>query len=254
MTMYKDLLDELEMDLKDEPDKEPPATEPEDDILDDENDPVEPEENEDVDSEEAPKEDPAKKTVSEEKPKEKDDAANKAFAELRAKSTRYERMLKRLAESSNKSLDEFVNELEDKAIERQAKKMGTDPALLKRLEALEEENQRYQEGNIRMYLQSEYKRVESTLKLSEAEMKEFTTQLIADEHDFGNLKVDYLKLYRGYNHDKLVERERQGWIKKSEKDGQAPGTIKPGRRSAGDPGEIATMEDLDRLLDNRGKK
>lgn len=251
MTMYKDLLDELEMDLKDEPEQDPPATDKEPDILDDENDPVEPE---DVEPEGDPEPEPEKTPEPEEKPKEKDDAANKAFAELRAKSTRYERILKRLAESSNKSLDEFVNELEDKAIERQAKKMGTDPALLKRLEALEEENQRYQESNIRLYLQSEFKRVESTLKLSEAEMKEFTTQLIADSHDFGNLKVDYLKLYRGYNHDKLVERERQNWIKKSEKDGQAPGTVKPGRRSAGDPGEIATLEDLDRLLDNRGKK
>lgn len=245
MTKYQDLLDELELDEPEKETAEPETVETE-----------EPE-TEEPEQENEGEEEPAKEPEKEpEKKPEKDnkEAANKAFAEMRAKNAQYERMLKRLAESSNKSLEEFVTELEEKAIEKQAKTKGIDPALLKRLEALEEENQRYQEAQIRMYLQSEFKKVETTLKLSEAEMKEFTSQLVADGHDFGNLKVDYMKLYRGYNHDKLVERERQSWIKQSEKAGNAPGTIKPGRKSPGEPGEINSMDDLERLLDGRGKK
>ena len=184
--------------------------------------------------------------ISEESQEEK---AHRAFAEMRAKNTKYERALARAAKMSNLSVDEFLEQMENKTLEQQAKTMGTNPELLRRLESLEAENESYRNSQIQMHLTREFGKVEQELQASKKDLQEFTTELIKRGHNFQDTSVDYTLLYRGMYHDKLIEKERQKWIARQGKAQNSATTVgKSGKRDTS-PETIESMADLNKLLD-----
>lgn len=179
--------------------------------------------------------------------------ANRAFAEMRAKNTKYERALARAAKMSNLSVDEFLEQMENKTLEQQAKTLGTNPELLKRLESLEAENESYRNSQIQMHLTREFGKVEQDLGVSKKDLQEFTTELMKRGHNFQDTSVDYTLLYRGMYHDKLIEKERQKWIARQGKAQNSATTVgKSGKRDSS-PETIESMADLDKILDEIDK-
>lgn len=216
---------------------EEPDTESVDDVTDEEGDAPE-EQNEEV-------EQPNPEALVQETQAEKD---SRAFAEMRVKNAKYEKALARAAKASGTTVDEFLQQIEEKSLQTQAKQMNTDPEILRRMEALEAENEQYRTGQVQMYLSKEFSKVQKELKISDQELQTFTADLINRGHNFQDTSVDYTLLYRGLNHEQLVEKERQAWIARSNKSDSSSTTVTKKGKGDHQPGAVNTPEDLDNLL------
>ena len=179
----------------------------------------------------------------------KEDKQAKAFAEMRAKNTQYERLIKMAAEAEGVSVDEYLKKFETESLTKRATKMNTDPAILQRLEEAEMRLASYEQQNIQAHLQTEFGRIRSTLGVSENELQEFTASLVAQGFDFTNTNIDYVELYRGKNYAKLVEKERQAWITRDQR-AQQQGTqpLPRGRGTSDVTTEVNSPEDMVALL------
>lgn len=241
---FKDLMNEIAGGEKTE-------TEPENQDLDgaETAEPDDEPEPESVDTPEAEESKDEGKPSVEELSKETPEAkANKAFAEMRAKNSKYEKALARAAELKGVSVEDFLTEMENDTIQKKAEKLGTDPELLRRLEQLEAENETYRTAQVQMHLQREFGQVQKDLSVTDKELQEFTSELINRGHNFHDTSTDYVLLYRGMYHDKLVEKERQAWIARKEKSESGATTVGKTGRRGGDKDVIETPEDLDKLL------
>lgn len=181
-----------------------------------------------------------------------DSSQAKAFAEMRVKNTQYERALKRAAEVEGLSVDDYLKKIEDGALTKRAEQMQTNPDVLRRLEEAEAKLQEQEQSKAQMHLAMEFQKLQHDLGVSDEELSTFTQELAQRGFNFLDPTANYTALYRGLNFDKLVEKERQSWIVRSQKatqQGSQP-IAKNGKNGASGPDTVETMRDLDALLES----
>ncbi len=214
-------------------------------------DPEQDPETDPVDPEPAPTDPKAEPSA----PKE-DNKQAKAFAELRTKSTKYERLLKSAAEASGLELDAFMEQLETGSLNKRAEKMQTSPDILRRLEEAESKMQSYENERAQFHLAQEFNKVQTEFKISDDELTAFSQQLVSKGVNFSDPSLDMVSLYRGLNYESLLEKERQSWIElrnKGAQQGSQP-IAKNGRNGTQSNTKIESEADLNALLDQMDLK
>ena len=187
---------------------------------------------------------PSKPTSSEDNPQ------ARAFAEMRAKNTKYERALSSAAKAAGLTTEQYLEKLEADSLNQRAETLKTDPEVLRRLEQAEAEIESYRVKTVENFLINSFEGLKAKLSLTDAEITEFTETLQRNGHDFRNMTVNYEALYRGMNFDKMIEKERQAWIAQDAKARSQGSTPLPTNGRNGTPAtkEIKTAEELDEFL------
>lgn len=252
--LFEDLLGEVTTPKTDPTPPETTSTEPETPEEEDPENVTEDENLQETQEEETTDPEPTVNPVDQvltpktEKAESKDDKAARAFAEMRAKNAQYEKALKRAAEVNGMSVEQFLEKLEETALQKKAKDTNTDPEIIRRLEAIEAERAELQTTKVRFHLESQFNKLKADLKLNEQDLVDFTAQLYAEGFNFNDLSVDYVTLYRGKNYNKLIEKERQQWIARADKGNSAGTVMSKNGKTSGKDKPIETMNDLDDLL------
>ena len=195
--------------------------------------------------------DPAKEALEGQKVRDKaspDDKSAKAFAEMRVKATSYERALQRAADLEGLSVEEYLQKLDQKDIERRAKETNMDPEVLKRIEVLERERQEVLEMKARYHIENQFKVITDKYGASQDELLMFTVDLQKQGFNFFDLNVNYETLYKGMNYEKLIEKERQKWIARAEKGSSAGSVMNKNGKTSDKGAKVETMNDLEDLL------
>jgi len=173
-----------------------------------------------------------------------------AFAELRVKASKYEKLFQAAAEKAGLSIEDYMAKIEADNLAARAQQMNVDPEVMRRLENLEQENQRYRDLQIQTHLQTQYGQIKAQLGVDDKDLQSFTAQLIKNGHNFENMQTDYVTLFRGMNYEKLVEKERQKWITRDTKGQQASAPItQNGRRETTSEKGPESVSELSALLD-----
>lgn len=194
---------------------------------------------------------PAKEALEGQKVRDKvspDDKSAKAFAEMRVKATSYERALQRAADLEGLSVEEYLQKLDQKDIERRAKETNMDPEVLKRIEVLERERQEVLEMKARYHIENQFKVITEKYGASQDELLMFTADLQKQGFNFFDLNVNYETLYKGMNYEKLIEKERQKWIARAEKGSSAGSVMSKNGKTSDKGAKVETMNDLEDLL------
>lgn len=184
----------------------------------------------------------------------KEDPSAKAFAEMRAKTTKYQRVFSKLQEALKvENEDEVIEKLLGQSYETLGKRQNTDPVVLKRLSELEEVNNSLIQERQMQFVTNSFNKVKSEFNLSDAELTKFAQHLASNNVDILASNVDLSALYRGINHEaitsKLLETEKQKWIKEQMEAEKAP-AVNPatGKRDPNPKKEINSMSDLELAL------
>lgn len=182
--------------------------------------------------------------------------ANRAFAELRAKATKYERAITKYAQMHGVSEEEALERMQSDALNKEAEEKKVDPELLKRLQQSEEELQTLRYERQEQHLKQEFEAVKDTFDLSDQEAVKFAQDLMNKGINiFETKNVDLVTLYRGLNHDNILNKklkeEKQNWISGQAEADAAPGVSTAKGRGA-DPAskKIETVADLNAALDS----
>ncbi len=182
------------------------------------------------------------------------EAKNQAFAAMRAQLAKYQKAFGRVTQAMGaNSEDEAIEKLIGASFDVQAKRENVDPAILKRLTTLEEQNQLLDTATKQQFIKDSFGAVQKEFTLSDQEVIAFAQKLSDQNVDIFNLNVPLSVLYRGLNHDtitkKMLEAEKQNWIKGQAEADKAPG-VNPatGKPISKEKKDISTEADLDLVL------
>jgi hypothetical protein len=188
------------------------------------------------------------------------EARNQAFAELRARNAKYQKAFARVTQAMGAaSEDEAIEKLIGAAFDIQGKRENVDPAVLRRLTDLEEKNMVLDTATRQQFVRDSFGAVQKELNLTDQELVSFAQKLTDQNVDIFNLNVPLSVLYRGLNHDtmmtKMLEAEKQNWIKGQAAADKAPG-VNPatGKPINKENKEITTDADLDLVLNSLSNK
>ena len=195
-------------------------------------------------------EETSEETNEESKPEKPDkkQSANQAFAQMRTENKAMKDTLSLAANLAGMTVEDYMKHLSQQQLEADAKKAELPPEVYQRLQSLEQDrNQREQELR-NLHFQNRVRDFTQKEGLSQDELRGFIDSCFEKgiyPHELPD--VDLSVLYRGLNHDKLVEAERQSWIEKSSKNKQGasvPGSGK-GKAEQTSSGEIKSYEDFE---------
>ena len=261
---FEDLLNSIGGGAKEDvvtPVETPEPTEPIEPVVEEPEEMEEPEETpEENTPEETPKETPKADTPPEVPPVQVEESKQaKAFAEMRVKNAAYEKVLKGRAEREGISLEAYMAKLQDEELTERAKALQVTPEYMRRLEALEQENNGYKKVQLQLHIQSQFAKLSTELKLDDSELQAFGAQLVAANVNLEDTSMDYVQLYRGMNYEKLVEKkleaERQIWLQARKKSQNASNPLsQSGRHDARETGSISSITELDQFLSTMDKK
>lgn len=191
-----------------------------------------------------------------------DQRRNEAFAAMRAENTKYKKFMQQLMKGAGYAGDEdgFMNQLTEASYKRQAQLQGNQvsPEILKRMDALENQNQALIDSQNRNIFAANLKAMQEQLKLSESDMKEFLDLALKENIDLTIPGTNFVTLYQGLFFEKLktrlIEEERQKWIAQNNKANSA--TNPDGKSGKKDPAptNVNTMAEFDSLLQSIPKK
>lgn len=181
---------------------------------------------------------------------------NQAFAQMRSENTRYKRMIANAAKAAGMTPEQFEAQMEQSALNMEAKKNNVSPEVLKRMRALEQTNEEYRNGILQQQVRMSLDRVRDEFGLDREGMQEFIQQLVANQIDLRDSSLDPIVIYRGLNYDKLLERQRQeSIVRKNKADKHSSKTVgSKGKHISKSKDTVDTMEDLDALFDEYDKK
>jgi hypothetical protein len=185
-----------------------------------------------------------------------DPKINQAMAEQRVQNKKYKDAIKAAATAANLSEDEYLAKIQSDALVKRAEDQKIPPEMLRRMEALEAEVNQSREALAQQHLSQQFGKVQATFGITDSELTEFVNQLATTGHNFQNTNADYELLYRGLNHTKLVEKERQAWLadtKRAQAQGSKPNAA-TGRQSPEGSTKINSMEDMNAVLEDYFKK
>ena len=183
---------------------------------------------------------------------------NQAFAAMRAQNAKYQKAFAQITKAMGaKSEDEAIEKLIGASFDIQGKRENVDPAILRRITDLEEKNMILDTATRQQFVRDSFSAVQKKLNLTDQEVISFAQKLTDQNVDIFNSNIPLDVLYRGMYYDtitnKMLESEKQNWIKGQEEADKAPG-VNPatGKPINKETKEITTEADLDLVLKNFG--
>jgi hypothetical protein len=184
----------------------------------------------------------------------------RAFAEMRSTINKYSKVFKQLQPMMGvNSEDEVIERLLDAGLNVQARNQNVDPAILKRMQTLEEQNLAMISEQRNKALVESFGLLQKDFNLTNKEVLDFAKELDNKQIDVYKLGVDLSTLYRGMHHDaivkKQIEAEKQKWITSNNAANSAPGVnTSTGKKNNQGKTEINTMGELESLFNQINKK
>lgn len=194
-------------------------------------------------------------TEPETKPEPAPTPANRAFAEMRVKTQKYEKILKSLgnllgAQDVNDP-DAILNLVQEKVLQAQAKQQNIPVELLQKLELLEAESQERQKAALTQQALIGFQNVKNQFGLDDKGLDAFADELAQHGINPFAQQVDLVKVYRDFHFQdiiakevqKAVEAERQRALKAAT-ESTTPGST-TGVREGATPSQIKTAAELE---------
>lgn len=198
-------------------------------------------------------------TATDNQPTEEDPEAarrNSAFAAMRSENTKYKNFIQHMMKGANFQGDEaaFIEAMSDASYKRQAQAQGgqVSPEVLKRMDTLESQNRTLLDAQNRQMFTQNLKNMQETLKLNDADLKEFVDLAVREHIDLTIPGTNFITLYQGLFYEKLkardIEAARQTWIEQNSKANNA--ATLDGKSGKKDPTStnVNTMAEFDSLL------
>lgn len=182
------------------------------------------------------------------------EAKNQAFAAMRTQNAKYQKAFARITQALGASNeDEAIEKLIGASFDVQAKRENVDPNVLRRINELEEKNNVLDAATKQQFVRDSFGAVQKQFNLTDQEIIAFAQKLTDQNVDIFNISVPLSILYTGLNHDtittKMLETEKQKWIKGQAEAEKAPG-VNPatGKPVSKENKEISTQADLEEAL------
>lgn len=172
-----------------------------------------------------------------------------AFAAMRVQNAELQRTLELAAKSAGQTVEEYIEAAKQKELETEAKAQQIPTQVLARIRELEERDALREQEHQNILFKSQIESFQKTHNLDSDALKDFVSQCLAKGIDLSSGKADLDLLYKGFNHEALIEAERQKWILKGNRNldsSSQPG--KPGKPESAQKGKIETMEDFEALF------
>lgn len=139
--------------------------------------------------------------------------ANKAFAELRVKTQKYEKTLKSLGAllgaQDVSDADSILNLVQEKVIQAQAKQQNIPVELLQKLDTLEAESQARQRDSLTQQALISFQSVKNQFGLDDKGLDTFADELAAKGINPFAQQIDLVKVYRDFHFQDIVAKEVQ---------------------------------------------
>ena len=194
-------------------------------------------------------------TEPETKPEPAPTPANKAFAEMRVKTQKYEKILKSLgnllgAQDVNDP-DAILNLVQEKVLQAQAKQQNIPVELLQKLDLLEAESQARQKDALTQQALIGFQNVKNQFGLDDKGLDAFADELAQKGINPFAQQIDLVKVYRDFHFQdiiakevqKAVEAERQRALKAAT-ESTTPGST-TGVGEGATPSQIKTAAELE---------
>jgi len=194
-------------------------------------------------------------TEPETKPEPAPTPANKAFAEMRVKTQKYEKILKSLgnllgAQDVNDP-DVILNLVQEKVLQAQAKQQNIPVELLQKLDLLEAESQARQKDALTQQALIGFQNVKNQFGLDDKGLDAFADELAQKGINPFAQQIDLVKVYRDFHFEdiiakevqKAVEAERQRALKAAT-ESTTPGST-TGVGEGATPSQIKTAAELE---------
>jgi hypothetical protein len=194
-------------------------------------------------------------TEPETKPEPAPTPANRAFAELRVKTQKYEKILKSLgnllgAQDVNDP-DAILNLVQEKVLQAQAKQQNIPVELLQKLDLLEAESQARQKDALMQQALIGFQNVKNQFGLDDKGLDAFADELAQNGINPFAQQIDLVKVYRDFHFEdiiakevqKAVEAERQRALKAAT-ESTTPGST-TGVGEGATPSQIKTAAELE---------
>ena len=185
-----------------------------------------------------------------------------AFAAMRSENSKYKKFVQQIMKGAGFDGDEakFMEQLTEASYRQQAQRQGNQvsPELLKRMDAIENQNRTLIDAQNKQLFTSNLKNLQDTLKLDDKDIKEFVELAVRESIDLTIPGTNFVTLYQGLFFDKLkdrmIEEERQKWITQNSKANNAANP--DGQSGKKDPAKtnVNTMAEFDSLLQSIPKK
>lgn len=181
---------------------------------------------------------------------------NEAFAAMRSENTKYKKFMQQIMKGAgfDGTEEAFMNQLTEASYKRQAQRQGNQvsPEILKRMDALENQNRTLIESQNRDKFITNLKNLQNTFKLKESEIKEFMDTAVREHIDLTVPGTNFITLYQGLFFDKLkdkmIEDARQQWIAQNNKGGNAANPDGKSGKKDPTPTNVNTMAEFNSLL------
>jgi len=179
---------------------------------------------------------------------------NEAFASLRTENSRYKKFLQQIMKGANYqgSEQDFMKALEEESYKRQAQSSQVSPELLKRMDALENQNSALIESQNRQTFMANLQGLQETFKLTDKDIKEFVDLAVREHIDLTAPGTNFVTLYQGlfFNKlkDKMIEEARQEWIAQNSKANNAANPDGKSGKKDPEPTNVNTMAEFNSLL------
>lgn len=187
-----------------------------------------------------------------------EDKTNKAFAEMRAANSKYDKFFKKIKEATGTDEETFMKTILQEATASKAKEMNISPELLSKIQEQEDRLKAYEQREKEKTFMLALDSLQREFKLDSKGVEEFVRTSVEKGVDLFNSQLDLQTIFKAMNHDKLVseavEKARQEYIKTQTKADKAsvPDDSK-GKGSDKGVEVIETMSDLDKLLSSMKK-
>jgi hypothetical protein len=152
-------------------------------------------------------------TEPETKPEPAPTPANRAFAELRVKTQKYEKILKSLgnllgAQDVNDP-DAILNLVQEKVLQAQAKQQNIPVELLQKLDLLEAESQARQKDALMQQALIGFQNVKNQFGLDDKGLDAFADELAQNGINPFAQQIDLVKVYRDFHFEDIIAKEVQ---------------------------------------------
>lgn len=194
-------------------------------------------------------------TEPETKPEPTPTPANKAFAEMRVKTQKYEKTLKSLGKllgaQDGNDPDAILNLVQEKVLQAQAKQENIPVELLQKLNFLEAESQERQKNALTQQALISFQNVKNQFGLDDKGLDTFADELAQKGINPFAQQIDLVKVYRDFHFQdivakevqKAVEAERQRALKAAT-ESTTPGST-TGVGEGATPSQIKTASELE---------
>lgn len=176
---------------------------------------------------------------------------NQAFAEMRVENKRLGKLLSDAAKASGLSVPEYEAKLAADALQAEATKAEVPVEVMARIKELEERDAAREEDMRIVNFQHAVNTFQAKNNLSQDDLRTFVSTCLENGVDPMVTNVPLDILYRGFQHEALVEKERQTWISKdshNRTESTNPGSIKGKNPKPEQSKKIDTMDELEKVM------